>query len=114
MKSLSDIPLRDNERQAIEAAARLLREQFPVEQVILFGSKARGTSDAESDIDLLLLTSRKPHRREKEAITKALFQLELAYEVVISTLVVSTADWKEGLYQVLPIHDEIERDGVAA
>jgi predicted nucleotidyltransferase len=114
MKSLADIPLRDNERQSIEAAARLLRETFLVEQVILFGSKARGTSDEESDIDLLLLTPRRLDWREKKAITTALFKLELAYDVVISTLIVSTEDWTTGLYQVLPIHDEIQRDGVAA
>ena len=114
MKSLADIPLRDNERQAIEAAARLLRQAFPVEQVILFGSKARGTSGAESDIDLLLLTSRQLEWSERKAINTALFQLEMTHEVVISTLIVATADWTEGLWQVLPIRDEIERDGVAA
>jgi hypothetical protein len=38
--------------------------------------------------------------------------LELA--VVISVLFVPEEDWLHGLYQVLPIRTEIERDGVAA
>jgi predicted nucleotidyltransferase len=114
MRTLADIPLQENERRAIEAAARLLCESFPVEQVMLFGSKARAAGDAESDIDLLVLTTRKLHWREADAITTALFDLELAYDVIFSTLIVSSQEWSNGIYRVLPIHDEITRDGVAA
>ncbi|MBN2562959.1 MAG: nucleotidyltransferase domain-containing protein [Phycisphaerae bacterium] len=114
MKTLADIPLEENERQAIEAAGRLLHDTFPVEQVVLFGSKARAASDEESDIDLLVLTSRKLHWREADAITVALYDLELAYDVVFTTLIVSSQEWNLGIYRVLPIHDEITRDGVAA
>ena len=114
MKTLADIQLQENERQAIEAATHLLHEAFPVEQVILFGSKARAGGDDESDIDLLVLTSRKLHWREADAITMALFNLELAYDVIFSTLIVPSQEWTAGVYRVLPIHDEITRDGVAA
>jgi len=114
VKTLSEIPLQDNERRAIEAAARLLRQAFPVEQVVLFGSRARAGGDEESDIDLLVLTARKLHWREEDALTKALFDVELAYDVVISTLIVPSAEWTAGVYQVLPIHEEVTRDGVAA
>jgi len=58
MKTLDQIRLEPNERAAIEAAAAVLREKLPVTQVILFGSKARGDDEEESDIDLLLLTTR--------------------------------------------------------
>ncbi len=47
-------------------------------------------------------------------ITDALFDVELEFQVVISTLVVCEEDWERGPYQVLPIRDEIERYGVAA
>jgi predicted nucleotidyltransferase len=114
MKTLADIALQENERRAIEAAARLLRAEFPVQQVILFGSKARGSGDEESDIDLLVLTSRRLHWREADAVTIALYDLELAYDVVFSTLIVPSDEWAAGVYRVLPIHDEVTRDGVAA
>jgi predicted nucleotidyltransferase len=114
MKLLTDITLQDNDRRAIEAAAQLLRDAFHVDQVVLFGSKARGGGSEESDIDLLVLTSRKLHWREADAITIALYDLELAYDVVFSTLIVPSQEWTAGVYRVLPIHDEITRDGVAA
>ena len=114
MNTLADIPLHENERQAIEAATHLLHEAFPIEQVILFGSKARAAGDDESDIDLLVLTSRKLHWREEEAMTNTLFDVEMAHNVLISPLIVPADEWFHGVYQVLAIHDEIERDGVAA
>jgi predicted nucleotidyltransferase len=114
MKTLADIPLAENDRKAIDVAARLLRNSFPVEQVILFGSKARGVADQESDIDLLVLTSRKLDWRDEDAITAALFDVELAHDVVISTLIIPADEWATGVYRVLPIRHEIDRDGVAA
>ena len=114
MKSLDEINLNEKDRQAVIKAAAILREHFPVEQVVLFGSKARGEDDAESDIDLLMLTSRALSYDEKTQITNALYDLQLELEVVISTLVVPTEEWKHGLYQVLPIRHKIEQEGVAA
>lgn len=114
MKTLNDIRLKERDREAIAAAARLLKQRFPVEQTILYGSKARGTDDAESDIDLLVLTSRELSWQERNAITDALFDIQLDHDVVISTLVIPTREWREGRFTVLPIQDEITRDGVEA
>lgn len=77
-------------------------------------SKARGTDDSESDIDLLLITSVPVSWRERRSITDSLFDLQIEREVVISPLVISRDDWLNGVYQVLPIRREIDRDGAAA
>ncbi len=114
MKTLDQIPLSDNDRQAIQAAAAILRRRFPIERVVLFGSKARGDDDTESDIDLLILTARPVTRAEKSQMTEALFDLELGLGVVISKLVMPLDEWEHGLHRVLPIRSEIDRDGVAA
>jgi len=114
MKTLEHVKLKANDRQAIEAAIRLLKQKYPVEAIVLYGSKARGTDDPESDIDLLVLTSRELSWRERNTITDALYDIQLQYGVVISTLVVSAREWSEGRYSVLPIHDEVEQYGVAA
>jgi uncharacterized protein len=114
MRTLADICLAENDRKAIAAAVGVLRGSFPVERVVLFGSKARGGDDPESDIDLLVLTARKLDWREERAITTALFAVEMDYDVVISTLIVPVQEWSSGVYPVLPIHDEIMREGAAA
>lgn len=114
MRRLRDLNLPEHERRAIEAASSLLRDRFPVTQVVLFGSKARGGSDQESDIDLLVLTTRPLAWHEQARIVHALYPLQLEHGVVFSPLIVAADDWSAGLFQVLPIRKEIERDGVAA
>lgn len=114
VRSLQDIPLTENDRRAVEEAAEILRTRLPVSRITLFGSKARGVDDAESDIDLLVLTSRPINRAEKSEITRLLFEVELKQEVVLTPLIVAEEDWEHGLYQVLPLRAEIERDGVTA
>ena len=112
MKTLAQLSLDERDRAAIAEAVGLLRSRFPVERVMLYGSKARGTDDEESDIDLLVLTSRKLEWRERDAITDALFDIELAHGVVISSLVLPAAEWERGRFTILPIHEEIEDSGV--
>jgi uncharacterized protein len=114
MKTIADIPLADADRRAIEEAAGLLRGRYPIERIVLYGSKAKGTDTSESDIDLLLVTTVPLSWRDRDAITEALFDIQLAHDVVISTLVVPRSEWIDGVYPVLPIHAEIERYGVAA
>ena len=114
MRTLERLRLSRNDETAIKAARQVLFTGFPVERVILFGSKARGTGDAESDIDLLVLTSRELTWREREAVVGALYEIQLRYDVLLSPLVVHTAEWEAGMYSVLPLHREIERDGIAA
>jgi len=113
MKTIDNLPLRDNEKKAIREATKILKERFPVKEVILFGSKARGDSSDESDIDLLLLTARPLHWRVRHAIVDALFDVEMKHDVVISIVVNTLYDWNEGVCTVLPIHKEITREGVA-
>ena len=114
MKRLDQIPLKEHELRAIEAAATFLRERLPVQKVVLFGSKARGEDDPESDIDLLVLTERPLTRDEQRLVIDLLFPLELEYDVGFSTMEIQAAEWEHGVYQVLPIRAEVERDGVAA
>ena len=113
MRTLDDLSLKDNEREAIREATRTLKEKFPVKEVILFGSKARGDDDPESDIDLLLLTTRPIHWKERHSIVEALFDIEMKYDVVISIIVNSVNDWQTGLSSLLPIHEEITQEGIA-
>ena len=114
MNTLESISLKDADRQAILEAAKVLRQQFPIAAAMLFGSKARGEADSESDIDLLVLTRRELNANERDAAVDSVFDLQLKWNVVISLLIASQEQWNAGVYRVLPIRQEFERDGIAA
>ncbi len=112
MKNVKENLLIPKEKRAIQEASLVLSERFSIAKVILFGSKARGDADKESDIDLLILTSRQMNRHESDKITDELFEVNLKYDVCISAIILSKDEWENGLYTVLPIHQEIAEDGV--
>jgi predicted nucleotidyltransferase len=114
MRTLDQANLSAADRAAVEEAAAILRRDFPVEHVTLFGSRARGHGDAESDIDLLVLLSGPVTYETESQIQQALHALETERHVVFGLLILSREEWETGRWQVLPIHREVERDGVAA
>jgi uncharacterized protein len=111
MKTLERKSLEKREELAIEEAARRLKSEFSVEEMILFGSKARGDHDAFSDIDLLLITTKLLHWKDEKAVVEILFDIGMKYDVIFSPLFVSKAEWNSGLFTQFPIYEEIVRDG---
>lgn len=113
MKTLDDLTLRHNEKNAIREATRMLKQQFPIKDVVLFRSKARGDDDPDSDIDLLLVAVRPLHWKERQAIIHSLFDLGMKHDVIFSILDTTESDFDNGIFTVFPTYQEIIREGVA-
>ena len=111
MKSFESASLMKNENEAIEAAIRMLKSEFSVSKVILFGSKARGDHEEHSDIDLLVVASKLLHWKEEKAIVEALFDIGMEYDVIFSPLFTSVDEWENGMFREFPVYQEISRDG---
>ena len=103
MRVLGDMKIDERDRKAILAASAIVKELFPVESVMVFGSKTRGDSDEESDIDLLLLTSRPLSWEERRAVSDRLFDVGMTYDVIFSTLDTTLEEWNGGLFTAMPI-----------
>ncbi|WP_207692343.1 nucleotidyltransferase domain-containing protein [Desulfonema limicola] len=111
--NIKHLTIPNKENKAILTASKMLTTLFPISDVILFGSKARGDHDDESDIDLLLLTTEKVNKKLRNAILDALFDIELQYNVTISPLIINSNEWNQGPVSIMPIHKEVEIDGIA-
>jgi len=111
MKSFESVSLMKNESDAIKAAIRMLKSEFSVSKVILYGSKARGDHDEHSDIDLLVVASKLLHWKEEKAIVGALFDIGMEYNVIFSSLFTSVDEWENGIFTEFPVYQEISRDG---
>ena len=81
-------------------------------EVILFGSRARGQADEESDWDVLILIDKpKKDRKIEELYRNEMFLLELELGEPISTLVYSKKDW-ETKYAITPLYQNIKEEGI--
>jgi hypothetical protein len=59
-----------------------------------------------------VLTSRALARPEKDAIRDSLYPLQLEHEVMLSPLIIAAEEWESGLTSFLPIHREVEEQGI--
>jgi predicted nucleotidyltransferase len=82
-----------------------------VARVILFGSKARGMGEPDSDIDLLVLTSCPVSSKLRAAVSDRLAGVNLRNDVSLASVVVSEEDWSNGLIRYMLIRREVEKDG---
>jgi predicted nucleotidyltransferase len=80
--------------------------------LILFGSAARGTCDSESDIDILVLIPGRVDMRIEEGVIDAAYEIELRHDVVFGIIVYSREFWDSGLFAVMPLNRNIDREGV--
>jgi uncharacterized protein len=117
-KGTAVVPLQQAKRVPPETRAllleckRLIQELLPDATVLLYGSVARGTAGSESDYDLAVLTSRRLSRAEEDRVSDALYELELQRGVVLSEMFFSKDEWDTPLHRAMPLHREVEREGV--
>ena len=104
--------LADTDRAAVAATIEVIRNRWPVERVILFGSKARGDDDSESDIDLLVITSVPVDAAEENAMQEAAWQTGIQHDRAVQLVVRSHEQWWHGIDQATPLRLQIDADGI--
>jgi len=111
-QTLKKINLRENEKNALQELKEKILVKFPDAEIILYGSRARGDSEEESDIDLLILVESLINTKLEEEIFHLSYQIELKYEVVFGEIVENKDFWNTPLANAMPLHRNIDREGV--
>jgi len=103
--------LKPYELQSLNDLKRSLNLDFQLIDLRLYGSKARGTADADSDIDVMIeLEELPPTLYEK--VFDLLFDINLRYGVFISAVLFGRKELEDGPMSASPLFKAIERDGV--
>lgn len=84
----------------------------PEAEVVLYGSRARGTAPADSDWDILVLTDREPLRECRHTVRSRLYEIEWETGEVISAVVRSRSEWDLPALRRSPYHQNIDREGI--
>ena len=106
--------LTPDEQAGVESFVAHLRQRYGDEllRVVLFGSKARGDSDAESDLDVLVVLQGDGTWDRLREITDLTTRLLLETGVNISALVRDETCYQWWASHHAPISNSIQRDGV--
>jgi predicted nucleotidyltransferase len=113
MMSKRSIKLSGKNQIALQKVKSDLMKVFKIKELIVYGSVARGEETVESDLDLLVITEEPVSHADKQFMSDIVFEVNLEYETNVSILIVDTETWEQGLWSVLPIYQEIARDGVS-
>ncbi len=111
LRELQTSYLVDTEREMLAHFLLRLESECDntIRRVILYGSKARGDADVESDTDLLVVVT-------DYAAATQVYQIETAFRsetnASISVLVATEEGYRNLQYLKLPIYVNIRRDGV--
>lgn len=99
----------EREAKAIAAYEKLLIKEFPkrLRRIVLFGSKARGDSNSDSDIDLLIVVTKNGKHLRREIINLT-HEPILHFEVLLSPITVEEKFFKEWS----PLLEHIKKEGI--
>ncbi len=106
--------LTSREETAVNTFLLHLQQQLGgvVQKTTLFGSKARGDSEADSDIDILILVDEE-NWTLRDKISLLASRVSLNYDVLLGTQVVGQQRWQQMKQDDFSLCKNIEREGVA-
>ncbi len=113
-KSIGQLSLSKNDRQALEEFVGRLKKEFmeEIREIKLFGSKIRkGSSNTESDIDVLIVV-KDQKKLLADDITDIAFDVNLKYDVYISPRILAETVFKDPLWRATAFIKNLEKDAI--
>ena len=106
-----DAQLTIHEQQALQDFVAFLHQIAPdqIVSIALFGSKSRGDSTPDSDIDVLIILNREDRRLRRE-ISRQAARISLAHDVILSPRVIGAERWRE--MRDFSLYKNIQRESV--
>ena len=105
--------LSNQEKLILAACKQAINETEADAEVLLYGSRARGDATEESDYDLLIISDSEVTIEAEDRFRRALYDIQLETASVITVLMVNRDQWNAPLSRAMPLHQNIERDGIA-
>lgn len=99
------------ERAALLAVKEEIAKRYPLRWMKLFGSKARGNADIESDLDVAIVIEELDWEIEK-SVYEICFYTGLEHDALISPIVYSGQELSQSRTCSTPFFKNLERDGI--
>ncbi|HEX3047599.1 MAG TPA: nucleotidyltransferase domain-containing protein [Bacillota bacterium] len=100
------------EEQILKKTKETIKSIEPSAEIILFGSRARKDYRDDSDWDFLILVDGPVDTQRTDRIRHQLYEIEWETGQIISSIVKSRQEWDSPKYKVIPLHANIEREGI--
>jgi len=103
--------LKENEERALKALKEALSKKFHLVDLRLFGSRARGEGDLESDLDVMIEIAESNPGIEAQ-IDDIIFEINLQNDSFISAVIFEKKEVDVGPLSESPLYKIIQREGL--
>jgi len=100
------------ERSVLEDLRRRLTRRLTLHSMSLFGSRARGDADRDSDMDVLIVLEDRVDAAAEEYVRLCAWEAGIEEGIIIVPVTVSRAEWQEGPLSSSLLALAVEKEGV--
>ncbi|MFO7651978.1 MAG: nucleotidyltransferase domain-containing protein [bacterium] len=101
------------ERAVAQRLRELVSRRLPVHRVVVFGSRARGDADPDSDLDVLVIVARTLTPADEEFVSDCAWEAGFGHGIVVVPVVFSLDEWERGPESRSLLARAVATDGVA-
>ncbi len=101
-----------NREALLEQVKRAVSEIEPGAEIILYGSRAREDSRAQSDWDFLVLLNGPVDDERTDKVRHRLYEIEWENDEVLCCIVRSRQEWNSSLWKNMPFRQNVEQEGI--
>ncbi len=85
-----------------------------VADVVIFGSRVKGTADSSSDYDVLIVLNTDYDQKMKKMINGLCYDFDLNYDVFLDTQIISQSELKNSIRGKHPVFKAALKEGLHA
>ena len=100
------------EKAILERFKASIARRFEVHKMILFGSRARGDADPESDLDVVVILEGEPDSGAKDYVSHCAWEAGYDQGIVVVPVVFGRKAWEEGPERRSLFVQAVETEGV--
>jgi predicted nucleotidyltransferase len=100
------------EKAILERFKAQVSQEVPVHKMILFGSRARGGADPQSDMDVVVVVAGPVDEKTKDFVSYCAWEAGFERGIVVAPVVFSREEWEYGPERYSLFVLAVEADGV--
>ena len=100
------------ERVVLDQLKALIGQRLAVHKVILFGSRARGDADPESDVDVVVILEGSADTTAREFVSECAWQAGFGHGLVVVPVAFGREEWESGPERHSLLVQAVKREGV--
>ncbi len=85
-----------------------------IADVVIFGSRVKGTADANSDYDVLIILETDYNQKIKKLINGLCYDFDLKYDIFLDTQIISKSELKNSIRGKHPLFKTAIKEGLHA